>query len=176
MVSIDLNNSQRTMLTTLVNKYQQTGEAVTGETIADEIDRNPGTVRNQMQSLTSLGLVEGIPGPTGGYKPTSEAFDAIDRQQIDEAESVVVAHDYERVGVTVEEINFTNVHDPEKCRARFHLQSSVQDFSEGQAVILGPTPISKLVVAGTIVAVDESNSEILLDVAKIEAPVEEPNK
>ncbi len=69
MVSIDLNNSQRTMLTTLVNRYQQTGEAVTGETIAEEIDRNPGTVRNQMQSLTSLGLVEGIPGPTGGYKP-----------------------------------------------------------------------------------------------------------
>ena len=102
MVSIDLNNSQRTMLTTLVNKYQQTGEAVTGEKIAEEIDRNPGTVRNQMQSLTSLGLVEGIPGPTGGYKPTSEAFDAIDRQQLDEAESVVVAHDYERVDVTVE--------------------------------------------------------------------------
>ncbi|MBV0903204.1 Rrf2 family transcriptional regulator [Haloarcula salina] len=176
MVSIDLNNSQRTMLTTLVNKYQQTGEAVTGEKIAEEIDRNPGTVRNQMQSLTSLGLVEGIPGPTGGYKPTPEAFDAIDRQQLDEAESVIVARDFDRVDVTVEEINLTSVHHPELCRARVHLQHSVQQFEEGQPVILGPTPISKLVIAGTVEAVDESNSEILLDIAKIEAPVEDPEK
>ena len=30
------------------------------------MSRNPGTIRNQMQSLRSLGLVKGVPGPRGG--------------------------------------------------------------------------------------------------------------
>ena len=40
--------------------------SIKGEEIADIMNRNPGTIRNQMQSLRSLGLVKGVPGPRGG--------------------------------------------------------------------------------------------------------------
>ncbi len=119
-----------------------------------------------------MGLVEGIPGPTGGYKPTAEAFDAIDRQQMDEAESVVVAHDYDRVDVTVEEITLHERSRPGEVPRPVALRVRA-DFSEGRR-ILGPTPIDAR-RRRDVVAVDESNSEILLDVAKIEGPVEEPD-
>jgi predicted transcriptional regulator len=175
MTQIELTSSQRRVLTALVNAHQDTDSPITGEEVADIVDRNPGTIRNQMQSLTSLGLVEGIPGPKGGYKPTADAFDAIGRTKMDDPESVTLAREYDRVDVTVEQIDFQTVLHPDQCRAQIHLQASVQPFSEGQAVAVGPTPKSKLVVAGTVEAVDETSGSIILDVAKVEAPVEPPD-
>src|SRR5665647_2343167 len=37
----------------------------------------PGTVRNQMQALKTIGLVDGVPGPKGGYIPTALALSLI---------------------------------------------------------------------------------------------------
>jgi predicted transcriptional regulator len=71
MSSIELSPSQRQILSALVNLHGEHEQAVKGEQIAEEVDRNPGTIRNQMQSLKALQLVEGVPGPKGGYKPTA---------------------------------------------------------------------------------------------------------
>jgi predicted transcriptional regulator len=49
--------SQKTILTALTNLYRETDDPIKGEDLAEEIGRNPGTVRNQMQGLTSLQLV-----------------------------------------------------------------------------------------------------------------------
>lgn len=51
------------MLQELVDLYQDSESPVKGETIAEQIDHNAGTIRNQMQSLKALQLVEGVPGP-----------------------------------------------------------------------------------------------------------------
>ena len=66
MSSIELTSSQKTILTALINLHRESEDAVKGEDIAAEVDRNPGTIRNQMQSLKALQLVEGVPGPKGG--------------------------------------------------------------------------------------------------------------
>jgi len=84
MSSIELTSSQKSILTALINLYGEQEDAVKGEAIAEEVDRNPGTIRNQMQSLKALQLVEGVPGPKGGYKPTSNAYEALDIQRMDE--------------------------------------------------------------------------------------------
>lgn len=81
MSSIELTSSQKSILTALINLYGEQEDAVKGEAIAEEVDRNPGTIRNQMQSLKALQLVEGVPGPKGGYKPTSNAYEALDIQR-----------------------------------------------------------------------------------------------
>ena len=73
MSTIELTSSQKTILRALVDLYTQEETAIKGEEIAEEVDRNPGTIRNQMQSLKALQLVEGVPGPKGGYKPTTNA-------------------------------------------------------------------------------------------------------
>ena len=68
-LTMDLTPVQRDILTALINIYRVEGRAVKGEEIAELIDRNPGTIRNQMQSLKALNLVEGVPGPRGATGP-----------------------------------------------------------------------------------------------------------
>ncbi len=175
MSSIELTSSQKTILTALINLHRETEDAVKGEDIAEEVDRNPGTIRNQMQSLKALQLVEGVPGPKGGYKPTANAYEALDVQQMDEPAFVPMFHDGEEVkNANVEEINLSSVHHPELCRAEIHLQGSVRDFHEGDTVVVGPTPLSKLVITGTLDGKDDTNNILILQIDDMEAPAEEP--
>ncbi|WP_373689897.1 hypothetical protein [Halocatena marina] len=69
MSSVELTSNQKTILTALINLYPETEDAVKGEDIAAEVDRNPGTIRNQMQSLKVLQLVEGVPGRRADTNP-----------------------------------------------------------------------------------------------------------
>ena len=71
---MDLSPIQKDILITLIALYHQHSSPIKGEGIADMLKRNPGTVRNQMQALKALGLVDGVPGPKGGYTPTSLAY------------------------------------------------------------------------------------------------------
>ncbi|OYR79415.1 TrmB family transcriptional regulator, partial [Halorubrum ezzemoulense] len=56
MSRIQLSSSQERVLTALVNLSEGREAPVQGREIADAIDRNPGTVRNRMGSLSTLGL------------------------------------------------------------------------------------------------------------------------
>ena len=175
MSSIELTSSQKTILTALINLYGEQEDAVKGEDIAEEVNRNPGTIRNQMQSLKALQLVEGVPGPKGGYKPTANAYEALDIQRMDEPADVPLQHNGEHVeGINVDGIDLSSVHHPELCRAEIHVQGSVRDFHEGDSVTVGPTPLSKLQIEGTVDGkVDTSNVHILR-IDDMRAPAEEP--
>jgi transcriptional regulator len=174
MSSIELTPSQKTILTALINLHREAEDAVKGEDIAEEVDRNPGTIRNQMQSLKALQLVEGVPGPKGGYKPTATAYEALDVQQMDEPASVPLEHNSEVVeGVNVVEIDLSSVHHPELCRAEIHIQGSVREYHEGDSVTVGPTPLSKLVIEGTVDGKDDTGNIIILEIEGMQAPVGE---
>ncbi|KAB1188388.1 MULTISPECIES: Rrf2 family transcriptional regulator [Haloferax] len=176
MSSIELTSSQKTILTALINLYRDSEDAVKGEDIAEEVNRNPGTIRNQMQSLKALQLVEGVPGPKGGYKPTANAYEALDVDKMDEPASVPLFHNDEKVeGVNVDEIDLSSVHHPELCRAEIHVQGSVRDFHEGDKVRVGPTPLSKLVIDGTLDGKDDTSNILILRIDDMEAPVGEPS-
>ncbi|MEF8773978.1 MAG: Rrf2 family transcriptional regulator [Halobacteriales archaeon] len=173
MSSIDLTASQQTILSALINLHRDGEGAIKGEDIAAEVDRNPGTIRNQMQSLKALQLVEGVPGPKGGYKPTASAYEVLDVQTLEEAAEVPVLHEDERLdGVNVEEIDLTNVHHPELCRAELHVQGSMADLEEGDDVSVGPTPLSKLVVHGEVDGKETGANIVVLRITGMEAPAE----
>ena len=169
MGRIELTSSQHRILTVLINNYQAEDTPIPAKSIAAEVDREPRTVRNQMASLKDLGLVEGIPGPSGGYKPTSTAFEILDREAIDDPETAVLAKEFDRVDAIVDEISFPNVHHPEICRARIRFQQSIQEFDEGDAIAIGAMPDSELLLAGEIEAIETTRNQIILDVARIEA-------
>lgn len=171
MGSLELSASQRQTLTALVNGYQQSERPVKGDRIAELVDRTPGTVRNQMQHLKSLGLVEGVPGPKGGYEPTEAAFEVLGREDLEERATVTLSGEYERVDVTVSEIDFPNVNHPEECTARVRFQASARHVEVGDPVVVGPTPRADLVVGGRVQAVNDTADEVLLDVSVLEAPV-----
>ena len=175
MSSIELTPSQKNILQELVNLYKESESAVKGEDIAETVDRNPGTIRNQMQSLKALQLVEGVPGPKGGYKPTANAYDALQIQDMDDAARVPLRHNGELLeDANVEEIDLTSVHHPEKCRAELQLQGSISDFHEGDSVTVGPTPLSKLQIIGTLAGKDDTSNKLILTIDDMRAPAGEP--
>lgn len=177
MSSIELTTSQKKILRALIDLYRGEEDAVKGEDIAGEVGRNPGTIRNQMQSLKALQLVEGVPGPKGGYKPTANAYEALDIQDMDEPAAVPLYHEGEPVeSANVEEIDLSSVHHPEKCRAEIHVQGSVRDYAEGDKVTVGPTPLSKLVIEGTVDGKDDTNNILILTIDSMRAPAEPPVK
>jgi len=177
MSSIELTPSQQNILQELVNLYRETETAVKGEDIADRVDRNPGTIRNQMQSLKALQLVEGVPGPKGGYKPTATAYDALQIQNMDQEADVPLFHDGDLVeDANVQEIDLTSVHHPEECRAEVKLRGTTADFHEGDKVTVGPTPLSKLQIMGTLEGKDDTNNVLILTIDDMQAPTEEPEK
>ncbi len=57
---MELTPIQKDIIIALINLQRQKDRAIKGEEIAEVIQRNPpGTVRNQMQLLKALALVEG---------------------------------------------------------------------------------------------------------------------
>ncbi len=174
MASIELTPSQRSILSALVNLYTEREDAVKGEAIAEEIDRNAGTIRNQMQSLKALQLVEGVPGPKGGYKPTPAAFDVLDIQQVDDPAWVKLSREGELLDdVNVVQIELASVHHPSMCRAEVKVRGSLRNLHEGDFVTVGPTPLYKLRLQGTVDGKDESNNRLILKLNRMDAPVDE---
>ncbi|MCU4925134.1 Rrf2 family transcriptional regulator [Halobacteria archaeon AArc-dxtr1] len=171
MSSIELTPSQKKILRALTNLHNKSNDAIKGEDIANQVDRNPGTIRNQMQSLKALQLVEGVPGPKGGYKPTAAAYEALEIQQMDDPAAVPIQYEGEPVDdVIVEEIDLSSVHHPELCRAEIHLQGSMDAIGDEASVVVGPTPLSKLQITGTVDGKDDTNNVLILRIDEMVAP------
>ena len=157
-----LTSVQKEILQTLINLYQSSnGKSIKGEDIAEVMGRNPGTIRNQMQSLRSLGLVKGVPGPRGGYKPTIEAYHSLNITVSDQDSKVPIFKN----GKRVEE--FTSVPQPSECEAAIKVLGSIKDLTLGDTISIGPTPVNNLGILGTIVGRDDMNNILLLDTKTI---------
>jgi predicted transcriptional regulator len=164
-----LTSVQKEILQNLINLYQTSkGKSIKGEDIAEVMNRNPGTIRNQMQSLRSLGLVKGVPGPRGGYKPTIEAYQTLNITVSDDSFKVPMFRDGEKLeGLSVAKIEFTSVPHPGECEAAIKVLGSIKDLSLGDIVTIGPTPVNNLGVMGEIVGRDDMDNLILLDTTTI---------
>ena len=115
---MDLSLIQKDILITLITLYHQQSQPIKGEEIAEVIRRNPGTVRNQMQALKAIGLVDGVPGPKGGYNPTALAYEVLNLNSSDEEYDVLISRGGAVMkGVKVSEIAFTTLCHPDLCQA-----------------------------------------------------------
>ena len=160
-----LTSVQKEILQTLINLYQSSnGKSIKGEDIAEVMNRNPGTIRNQMQSLRSLGLVKGVPGPRGGYKPTIEAYHALNINVSDNDSIVPIYKNGQKVeDISVAKIEFTSVPQPGECEAAIKVLGSIKDLNLGDTIRIGPTPVNNLGVTGIIVGRDDMDNILLVD-------------
>lgn len=160
-----LTSVQKEILQTLINLYQSSnGKSIKGEDIAEVMNRNPGTIRNQMQSLRSLGLVKGVPGPRGGYKPTIEAYHSLNISVSDNDSIVPIFKNGKKMeGISVARIEFTSVPQPSECEAAIKVLGSIKDLNLGDEISIGPTPVNNLGVMGTIVGRDDMDNILLVD-------------
>jgi hypothetical protein len=162
---VELTVIQREILSALINLFREKSRAVKGEEISERIDRNPGTVRNQMQSLKALGLVEGVPGPKGGYKATSAAYQALNLTHMDKEAEVALYRNGERIqNCNVADIDLNTVRHPDLCRASIKILGDARMFNVGDSIQVGPTPVNKLVIRGEVVGRDDTNSIILCSI------------
>ena len=164
-----LTSVQKEILQSLINLYQSSsGKSIKGEDIAEVMGRNPGTIRNQMQSLRSLGLVKGVPGPRGGYKPTIEAYHSLNISVSDEDSKVPIYKNGNRIeDISVAKIEFTSVPQPSECEAAIKVLGSIKDLNLGDTVSIGPTPVNNLGIMGTIVGRDDMDNILLVDTKTI---------
>lgn len=173
MASIELTTSQKTTLNALTNLYLATDQAVKGRHIAEEVGRNPASIRNKMQTLTALQLAEGVVGPEGGYKPTAQAYELLGIHQLDESVAVPIRVDGDPIDdVVIESIALKHVHHPELCRAELHVQGSIRELEEGQFIEIGPTPLSKLLITGVVEDKFPANNVLILTIESMRASAE----
>ena len=172
---MELTPIQKEILTALITIYRKKNKdvkgdthAVKGEEIADIIDRNPGTVRNQMQSLKALGLVEGVPGPKGGYKATKTAYEVLDIEEIDKEAVIVVKRNGEEVkDMTCATIDFTSIRHPDICRASFRMIGDIRPFEVNDYIEVGPTPVNKTVFRGYVMGRDDTENTLICSISEM---------
>jgi hypothetical protein len=162
---MDLTPVQRDILTALINIHRIEGRAVKGEEIAELIDRNPGTIRNQMQSLKALNLVEGVPGPKGGYRATGGAYEALNIEATGDVVTVpVIRNGVLMEGATASEIVFNKVMHSQQCDGVIRVIGNIRDFNVGDEIEVGPTPVNKLYLRGTVRGRDDTMSRVILHI------------
>lgn len=166
--NMDLTPVQRDILTALINIHRVEGRAVKGEEIAELIDRNPGTIRNQMQSLKALNLVEGVPGPKGGYRATGAAYEALNIEATGDVVTVPVIRNGVLVeGATASEIIFNKVMHSQQCDGVIRIIGNIRDFDVGDEIEVGPTPVNKLYIRGKVVGRDDTMSRLIIQIKEM---------
>jgi predicted transcriptional regulator len=174
---MDLSLIQRDILITLITLYHQHSHSIKGEEIADRIQRNPGTVRNQMQALKAIGLVDGVPGPKGGYIPTALAYNELNLNVSGADYDVPISRNGEPVlGATAQEIDFTTLCHPDVCHAVIRLKGSAKLFEIGDQITIGPTPVNKLLIRGEVFGKDEVKQSLLIATSEMISLPKQPIK
>lgn len=172
---MDLSLIQKDILITLISLYHQYSHPIKGEDIAEIIRRNPGTVRNQMQALKVLGLVDGVPGPKGGYHPTTRAYTELNiTNDYSESEVPILKNNESVEGVRVNEIAFTTLTHADLCHALIKIIGNVRAFEIGDHVTVGPTPVNKLLIKGEVFGKDEINSALLISTSEMTSLPKKP--
>jgi predicted transcriptional regulator len=165
---MDLSLIQKEILITLITLYHQHSHPIKGEEIAEVLNRNPGTVRNQMQALKAIGFVDGVPGPKGGYNPTALAYRELNLSNLDQEATVPILRNGEPVpGMRVTEIDFTTLCHPDLCHAMVKVGGSVKTFEIGEEITIGPTPVNKLIIRGEVYGKDEVQQSVLISISEM---------
>jgi len=165
---MELTPIQKDIINALINLQRQKDRSIKGEEIAEVIQRSPGTIRNQMQSLKALGLVEGVPGPKGGYRPTGSAYDALRIQQL-KNESVVPLYRNNMIvnSVTAAEISFKTIRNPDACDGIVRVIGSTKDFMMEDKLQIGPTPVNRLIIRGEVTGRDDTTNSIFFNITEM---------
>ncbi len=154
---IDLRPVQKDIISTVVRTHRMSGLALKSSKIAKAVKRSEGTVRNQMQNLRVLGLVESRTGPCGGYIPTSLAYEVLNFEN--SKMDIPVYKNEEYTGALLNQLIITSSN-----MGKLQIFGDTYDFEIGDEIKVGS---KNMIFSGTMVGRDSSNSTLLtsIDVA-----------
>jgi len=165
--SFELNYIQYDIIQTLVILYKQRSSAIRADEVAKIINRHPGTVRNHMQILKTLGVVEGVPGPKGGYLPTIKAYEFLEIKGTEESVSVPVFVNEELIG-SVEEIVFHFLSHSKVCQAKVRVLGNIKKVKPADDIFIGPIPVNRLVIHGKTIGREDTSNTLIIDIEEME--------
>ena len=163
---MELNGVQLEMLSALVELYEELGRPVRSSELAERIGRSSGTVRNTISALKALGLVESRTGPLGGYIPTSKSLELVERGSWGLREPLRLEVEGLQTSIRVVDVELIDIPGPLGARAILRVAGRrvAGRLRRGSRIRLGPTPYTRMVLAGAVVSVNSIRGEIVVDV------------
>lgn len=160
----DLKNVQKVILKFLLRLYEgEDSEPVKGDKIAEAMNRSPGTIRNHMMTLKDDGYVKAVPGPKGGYIPSSKTFEIFNLTEGYDSIKLPVLRNGNRIdNVVVNGIKFTNFSNNRNQLIHIQAIGDINQFKKGDKIRVGPSVIHQLKITGTVIGVDESDDIIMI--------------
>ncbi|HJH31736.1 MAG TPA: HTH domain-containing protein [Methanosarcinaceae archaeon] len=148
---------QKDIISTVVRIYGTNGNALKSSELAKVLERSEGTIRNQMQNIRALGLVESRTGPYGGYIPTSLAYEVLnfDKSKM----NIPVYKNEEKTGILLNQLTITSSN-----MAKLHILGDTHNFEIGDEIKIAS---ENLIFCGRMIGCDSSNNTLLtsIDVA-----------
>jgi len=166
-MNLRLTYTQMRILRALVDTYLKTSGYVRSEEVGRAVKKPPSTVRSHLQFLKTLGLIEGVPGPKGGYKPTSKAYEYLLNRAPSEKAVKIFVNGVLR-NLSAERIKLSSLSNPSSERAVLSLHQEVT-LSESDRIDI--IYASQLLIHGKITRV--IGRDVIIDVEKLLAI---PNK
>lgn len=167
---MELTSIQREILLTILNNSSNSETALTmkAKDIAQLLDRHTGTIRNQMQTLLALGLVESIPGPNGGYLPTMAAYEQFGIDPLSKRMVIQLRKDDDYITMAqITEVTLITINSPNRCNCHVKVVGDLRVFSMGDIVRVGPISANNTMVYGTVYGKDELTNTLLCSIIEI---------
>ncbi|CAD6492135.1 MAG: Winged helix-turn-helix transcription repressor,HrcA DNA-binding [Candidatus Argoarchaeum ethanivorans] len=151
-----LTHVQLKMLQHLIRIYHIQNDVVRAEDIAEKINRNSGTVRNQMAILKSLHLVRSVAGSRGGYLPTEAAY-----QHLHTTNKKSNTRVYKN-GKKVEDVGVEDIllNTTKPLCSIIRLSGNTHEFNIGDTITVYPI-LFKQILDATVIGRDDTRSSII---------------
>lgn len=160
----ELSFTQREILRALVELYSKNQKLIKSTEIAEALGKDDGTIRNIILNLKSLGLVESKTGPSGGYKPTSKAYNYLRALSDIISTYAKIRRNGEDINVYVLNVELMDLTNPYSSKAVLKVAGDIDLLKPGDRIKVGPLPTYRLVLSGIILLVDAFRSEIVIEV------------
>lgn len=169
--SLQLTPTQRALTRALVELSRGVATPVTGDDLAAAAGKKASTVRNLMRSLKELGLVESSYGPNGGYRPTPLALELFEVDEPIETRLRPASPELPAPEGSAVKVDILDFHEPTRTRVVIHLREAVDDYEEGDEVIIGPLPSSELSLHVRVLETDAVANVVFARVVAIQFSV-----
>jgi predicted transcriptional regulator len=85
----------------------------------------------------------------------------------EEAHVVLIKNGAEVSDVLIEEIDFVTVAHPDVCSAAIKITGNIREFAIGDVLKLGPTPVTKLTIKGTVCGRNDTENKLIVMVSEM---------
>lgn len=163
----DLSFTQKEILRTLVELYSRTQKLIKSTAIANALGKDEGTIRNVILSLKSLGFVVSKTGPTGGYKPTSKAYNYLRILSDLTPTYAKIRKNDEEINVYVIGIELMDLTNPYSSKAVLKVAGDIDILKPGDVIKVGPLLTYRLILSGIVLLIDTFRSEVVVEVESL---------